>query len=310
VNDAIRRAAPGRRHDWGLGGLLRVWRLGGLSWVELARRTFRRSGADGIVGQSAKLSFYLLLSLFPLLLFVIALLGWLLQTHGLPEQALDHYIGTVLPDPAAVSVQAILERATRESGFLRLSFTLLFTWWSSLLGMRAVIDGLNAAYEVVDSRTWWRRLLLATWLTAVLLALMAAAVTLLAAGQLVIGTLSDRLGLHEAGTPWVRSLRECLVFASALAIFNLAYHFAPNIRHRVWHWLMPGTVIALGAWLTTSYAFQNYLRQFDRYATTYGPLGAAVVLLLWFYVSGIVFLVGAEINAIIEKEIGNLRDGC
>jgi membrane protein len=285
---------------------LSMWDFGGLGWGHLARRTMQRAVADAIVGQAAKLAFYLLLSLFPLLLFVIALVGWGMQTHGLPERALDHYVGTMLPDTAASLVQRILEQASRDSGPARVSYTLLFTCWTALLGMRAVVDGLNAAYEVVETRSWWRRLLLAGWLTGVLLALMVAAVALLAYGRLLVGAWAGTLGLDERGLPWVRSLRELLVFTSALAIFNVAYRYAPDVGHRRWHWLMPGTVIGLALWLLMSYGLQTYLRHYDRYAATYGPLGAGIVLLLWFYFSGIVFLVGAEVNAIVEKEVGNL----
>lgn len=289
-----------------VGRLFPMWDLAGLGWGRLVRLVFRRSMADGIVGQSAKLAFYLLLSLFPLLLFVISLLGWLLQMRGLPVRALDHYVGTLLPATAASLVQTILAQATHESGPLPVSFTLLFTAWSALLGMRAVIDGMNAAYEVPETRSWWQRLVLAAWLTGVLLALMVAAVSVLAWGRLLAGAWGRELGLSGGGLPWVRALRVALVFASGLAIFNVVYRFAPNVGHRAWHWLMPGTAIGLGLWLLMSYGLQTYLRYFDRYAVTYGPLGAGVVLLLWLYLSGIVFLAGAEINAIVEKGAGNL----
>lgn len=288
------------------GARLPMWDLGGLGWAELARRTAKRAAADGIVGQSAKMSFYFLLSLFPLLLFAMALLGLLMQSDGLPARALDRYVGTMLPDSASALVNAILGQAMRDADPLKLSFALVFTWWSTLLGMRAVMEGLNAAYEVAETRPWWRRLLVATGLTAGLVALMVGAVALLVYGRLLAGEWAGRLGLDEGGLPWVRALREALVFGSALAVFNLAYRFAPDVRRRGWHWLMPGTAIGLGLWLVMSFGFQVYLRRFDRYTMTYGPLGAGIVLLLWFYLSGIVFLVGAEINAILEKELGNL----
>ena len=133
-----------------------------------------------------------------MLLFAMALLGLLMQSDGLPARALDRYVGTMLPDSASALVNAILGQAMRDADPLKLSFALVFTWWSTLLGMRAVMEGLNAAYEVAETRPWWRRLLVATGHRR-------------ADGRRCQPPARPRcawrLGLDEGGLPWVRAAR-------------------------------------------------------------------------------------------------------
>ena len=160
-----------------------IWTLGGLTWQELLRRTWRQFWKDRVLDQSAMLSFYFLLSLFPLLLFLIALLGLLLQSGPVLQATLHRYLAAVVPASASTLIDTTLGEINRGTGALKLSVALLFTWWSASKGMLAIVEGLNIAYEVGESRPWWKKYLVASGLTIVCLLLFAGALLLVIYGR-------------------------------------------------------------------------------------------------------------------------------
>lgn len=277
-----------------------IWKFGGLTWKELLTRTWRQLWNDRVSDQSATLSFYFLLSLFPLLLFLFALMGLLLQSNSVTQEVLYRYLATILPPSASSLIDTTLGEITRGADPFKLSIALLFLWWSAVQGMLAIIEGLNIAYKVEEARSWWRKYAVASGLTIVFLLLAAAALLLLLYGE----RLSEIIASHvEFGGSVVRIwqvLRWFLVLAFVLMAFNILYVYAPNVRHREWHWLMPGTVVGVSLWLLASGGFQLYLRFFNQFTVTYGTIGAVIILLLWLYLSGIAFLAGAEVNSVIE----------
>ncbi len=287
-----------------------IWTLGGLSWQELLRRTWRQFWKDRVLDQSAMLSFYFLLSIFPLLLFLIALLGILLQSGPVLQGTLQQYLAAVVPASATTLIASTLGEINRGAGALKLSFALLFTWWSASQGMLAIVQGLNIAYEAGESRPWWKKYLVASGLTIVCLLLFACALLLLIYGRRFSESIVSHLGYGGfiAGT-W-HAVTWLLLLAFVLMAFNVLYFYAPNVRHRRWHWLMPGTVVGAALWLLGSFGLQLYLGLFNRFTVAYGSIGAVIILLLWFYVSGIAILVGGEVNSEIEKASGQVeRDG-
>ncbi|MFS8086210.1 MAG: YihY/virulence factor BrkB family protein [Acidobacteriota bacterium] len=283
-----------------------IWKLGGLSWKELLRRTWRKFWTDRVLDQSAMLSFYFLLAIFPLFLFLIALVGLLLQSGPVLQERLHEYLAAVVPGPASTLIDATLGEIDRGSGALKLSIALLFTWWSASQGMFAIVSGLNIAYEVGESRPWWKKYLVASGLTIVSLVLFACALLLLIYGGRFSASIANHFGYSGFIAGMWRILTWLLLLAVVLMAFNILYRYAPNVKRRQWHWLMPGTVAGITLWLLGSFGFQLYLSFFNSFTVTYGSIGAVIILLLWLYLSGIAILVGGEVNSVIEKESGQV----
>lgn len=274
----------------------------GLNWKELPGRIWQQFWRDRVLDQSAMLSFYFLVSIFPLLLFLMTLLGLILESGHEFQKILRHYFEAVVPQVAATRlIDATLGEISRGGGALKLSTALLFTWWSASQGMLAVVKGVNNAYETAESRPWWKAYLVASGLTVACLLFFAGALLLLIYG----GQLSDVAAHRWGGGGFVAGLWRVLsglfVLGCVLAAFNLIYVWGPNVTHRRWHWLMPGTLAGVAIWLLGSFGLKLYLSVFDTLSLSYGSVGAIIVLLMWLYLSGIAVLVGAEVNSIVEN---------
>lgn len=277
------------------------WRIAVQCWRPLARRVWQRFRQDRITDQSAKLSFYFLLAIFPLLLVFTSILGLAMRGREAARELVQGLLARVVPSTAVEMLEATLEEIMAGAGGLQLSLALLATLWTASRGMAAVIEGLNVAYEIRQYRSWWRRNLLAVGLTVAMALCLAAALLLLMEAGRFGARLAGDIGVGIVFTHTWRLVEVALMLALVLTAFNLLYIVAPNLDNRRWHWLMPGTVVGVALWLAASYGFKLYLQFFDRYSVTYGSIGAVIVLMLWFYVSGIAVLVGGEVNSEIEK---------
>lgn len=293
-----------------LGGLIRIpsiWKLGGLTWKKLLQRLWKQFWKDRILDQSAKLSFYFLLSLFPLLLFLIGLFGLLLQSSPDLRQALLKALAAVVPDSASGLINTTFGEITRGSGGVKLSLALLFTWWSASQGMLAIVEGLNIAYEVGESRPLWKTYLVASGLTIVYILLIAAVLLLLIYGGRLSEIVVSHFGFSDFFAVLWQVLERLFLLAFVILAFNILYVYAPNVKHQHWHWLMPGTVVGVTLWLLVSFGFKLYLSLFNNFTVIYGSIGAVIILLLWFYLTGMAILVGGEVNSEIEKATGRLQ---
>ena len=152
-----------------------LWRLGGLTWPQFATRVWRHFWTDRILDQSAKLSFYLLLSLFPLLIFLIALFGLVLQAGPALQEALQRYLRDVLPPSASALIDRTLVEIITGSGGLTLSIALVSAIWTASQGMVALLEGVHIAYHVRKARPWWKTFPIAMGLTVITLTLITVA---------------------------------------------------------------------------------------------------------------------------------------
>jgi membrane protein len=276
-------------------------KLGGLTWNELLRRIWPQLWKHRVLDQSAMLSFYFLLAMFPLLILLIALLGLLLESGPVLQETLHQYLAAVIPDSTSKLIDTTLGEISGGPDPLTLSTALVFTWWAASQGMLAIMDSLNVAYEVEESRPWWKKYFVASALTIVWLALLACALLFLIYGNRISELMASQSGYSGFIAGLWPFFSWLLVLAFVVMAFNLLYVYAPNVKHREWHWLMPGTVAGVALWLLASYGFQLYLEFFNRFSITYGSIGAVIILLLWLYLSGIAILVGGEVNSEIEK---------
>lgn len=280
------------------------WHLAGLTWRQFLQRVWQQINEDRVTGQSAQLSFYFLLAVFPLLLSLTAVLGLVLQTDSPLHEALRKYLTSVAPGSVSELLDATLQEVTHDSSGGKVSLGLLATLWAASNGMVAIIEALNIVYEVGEARPWWKRRLVGLLLTGTVLGLVFSALILLLYGPRLVDWMGLRFGFGTVLVFLWRVLEWGLVLGFILMAFNLLYIYAPNVKHHRWHWLMPGTAVGVGLWLAASVGFKIYLHYFDRYSVTYGSIGTVIILLLWFYLTGIAILVGAEVNAVLEKASG------
>jgi membrane protein len=285
--------------------MLSAWKRGGLSWKELAKRVWGEFQQDDIFGDAAKLSYYFLLALFPLLLFVTTVLGYFADAGSDLRQELLRMLSMVVPADASSLIFKTVNEVQEHAGGGKLSFGLLATLWAASNGMGALTDALNVAYEVRETRPWWKSRLVAVTLTIVLSVLILSALVLVLFGGRIAEWIAASYSFGGVFVMTWKVLQWIVVLAFVLLAFALIYYFAPDVRVRRWQWIAPGTVIGVLLWLAVSFAFRLYLHYFNSYSATYGTLGAVIILMLWFYLTGAAILVGGEINSeILFAEAG------
>jgi membrane protein len=274
------------------------WRLGGLSVGALARRVYRELGEDEVMDRAAALSYYFVFALFPTLLFLAALLG-LLPSARLLDRLLE-YLGRVLPADAFSIITRTLQEILRGARGTVLSIGAVAALWAASSGMASIITALNVAYDVTDDRPWWKRRLIAVGLTVVFAAFTLTALIVLVLGPPIVEALARIIGLGPIFTRTWNVLQWPVALVLVLTGVGLVYYLAPNLRQR-WYWVTPGSAFAVTGWLLASGALRFYVSRFADYNATYGSIAGVILLMLWLFVTGLVLLVGAEINAEIAR---------
>jgi membrane protein len=248
---------------------------------------------NAIADRSAALSYYFIFALFPTLLFFTALLALLPVPHLVNR--LMAYIGDVLPGDAGLLVQRTLEQALEGADAGILSVGAVAALWAASSGMTSIMAALD-----VESRPWWRERVLAIGLTIVFSGLAVVALVLLAFGQTIGEAIANRAGWGTAFRITWQLGRWPVAMFLGLAAIALVYRLAPAANQR-WAWVTPGSAVAVAAWAAMSVALRFYVGYFANYNATYGSIAGVILLMLWLYLSGIVLLVGAAINAEIAS---------
>ena len=284
----------------------RVITLGGLSGRDLAAQLWKRLFRDDLFGRAAQLSYYFLLAIFPLLIFVSAF-WYIFATQQALYLRLLFYLQSVMPAPAFDLLSGTLQEISQDEVGGKVTLGLVFSLWIASSGMEAIIEGLNRAYTVTEARPSWRRRLVALALTVSLgFLVMAAAFLILASRALAVDIggyfpIVEQAGNLSTATQWIIGI---FFLLSAL---TLIFRFAPNLRQPRLEACLPGAVLSLVCWLAASAGFKAYLFAFGTFARTYGSLGAVIVLLIWLYVSGAAILIGGELNSIIWQAVVQRR---
>jgi membrane protein len=267
--------------------------------MELGRRLWRESQEDELFGRAAQLSYYALLALFPALIFLTALMGLFSVQRFMPE--LMNYLQDVLPADALSMVQRFLTQVAEGSGANILSLGGLGALWASSSGVTAIMEALNVVFDVKeDRRPFWRIRLIAILLTIGLAGFVILSLALVLYGPTIAGWIAALMGFGTAFT-WTWTVLQWPIIAILMLIVVAAiYHICPDRPLKRWRWLTPGSVFAVLMWLLVSLAFKAYVDNFGDYNKVYGSIAGVIVLMLWFYWSGMVLLLGGEINAEIE----------
>jgi membrane protein len=260
---------------------------------------------DDAFNLAAQQAYYFFFALFPALLAVISIASFF---------PVANLTGEVVELLARVAPRDVIEIITEQLGKISedragglLTIAFVITLWSSSGAVVSMCTTLNAAYDITESRPWWKVRLVAIGLTIGLALFVLVSMTLVIAGPSMAEGIAERAGLGQVfvWTWWI--LQWPLVFLLVASAIALVYYFAPDAEQE-WVWITPGSVLATVLWLLISLGFKYYVSTFGNYTETYGLIGGVMVLLLWFYVSGLALLFGAELNSEIEHASPHGKD--
>jgi membrane protein len=270
--------------------------LRGVSWWTIVRGTVSEFIDDELPTYASALAFQLFFSLFPFLLFLIALIGvldaqaifdWLHQQAELvlPQAALG------LVDPVIAQLQ------TQQAGLF--SIGILLALWTASAAVRSTMAAMNRAYGVVDGRPIWKLLPLSLLYTVAIAAALLLAAALMVLGPQAMNWLAMQVGLEETVVLLWAWLRWPLAILMLVLVVAAVYYLAPDVEQE-FRFITPGSLLAVAVWIAASLGFGYYAQNFADYNATYGSIGAIIVFLLYLYISSAVLLLGAELNAVIE----------
>jgi membrane protein len=276
-----------------------AWKLGGLTPLQLGKRVYHEIDEDEVLTRSAALAYYFVSALFPMIFFLMAVLGLFAQSHDLRSSLLN-YVARFMPGDAYGLVQKTLKEITNHSSGLKLIFGLALALWSGAGGVNSIMDALNRCYHVKDSRAWWKQRLVSIALTATISALIIVALTIVLYGGDIANFVGAHVGLSTVSVVAWRIAQWPIALFFVVLSFALLYYWGPDTEQK-WQWITPGSLIGVLTWIGASLLFRVYLHFFNSYSKSYGSLGAVIVLLLWLYISGVAILLGGEINSEIEN---------
>jgi membrane protein len=267
-------------------------------WWAIAKRLWTQVRDDNISLLSAGVAFYAMLSILPALIAVISVYGLVAEPRSAMAQV--HKLADIIPAQAREMLTGQLEALTRSAGrglSLGAALGIVAAIWAASAGMRAIIAGINAAYDQTETRTFLKLRGLA------LLHTLGATVTMVVAIGVIV-VLPVVTGLFgPAGRILLAVVRWPLLAGLMLVGVGVLYRFAPN-RRITRRWVTPGSVLATLLWLLGSALFSLYVNSFANYNRTYGVLGAVIILLLWLFLTSFAVLLGAELNSAIQARAG------
>jgi membrane protein len=269
-----------------------------LTWREIFRRTlYEAFWNDNCLGMAAQLAYYFFFALFPTLLFILAVASYF-PLATLVDDLFRTVGGFMPPEALQVITDQMIKISDREqTGLLTLGMLLAIS--SSSAAMVAIIDTLNNAYDVQEGRPWWKVRLTAILLTVSVAIFILVSFALVLVGPKLATEVAESMNLGPVFEWTWKILQWPVLFALASVAIASIYYFAPDVEQQ-WVWLTPGAIFATTLWLAASLGFKYYVANWGNYTESYGLIGAVMILLLWFYISGLVILIGAEMNAEIE----------
>jgi membrane protein len=279
-----------------------LWKFAGLTPIKLAQLAITKIAKDELSTRSASLSYYFLLALFPMFLFLVSLVGVFAGPGSGMRESIVSGLGRLAPGSASELVQNVINQTFKNSNGIKLAAGILGALWAASGGMDAVVVSLNVIYGVTETRPWWKQKLTIVGLTVSLAALIIVALVLVLYGGKIGQLIATHVGLGNVFRIAWKVLQWPVSFAAMFLSFSLVYYFAPNLDERKWYWVTPGALAGVTLWLLASLGFRVYLHFFNSYSATYGSLGAVIILMLWLYMTGFAILIGGEVNWVIENE--------
>jgi membrane protein len=266
------------------------------AWVFL-KKLARRISDNAVTDRAATLAYYFVFALFPFLFTLVTLAAYLPVKNAIAE--LMARIAPLMPDEAMRIIDDHLHAIATQQRPRLLTFGLFLALWSASRGVDALRTALNLSYDVKESRAWWKVQLLAIAVTIATSLLMLLSIAGLALGSSAGLWLAARLHVDQFwALLWVW-LRWPITSGGVMLVLALLYYFLPDVKQE-WRYVTPGSVIGTLLWLLMTWGFSVYAENFGSYDKTYGAIGGMIVLMTWFYISGFVFILGGEVNALLE----------
>ena len=250
--------------------------------------------------RGAQLSYFLILSIFPFLIFLLAILDYTPLTH----QDTLQQVSLLLPETAFIVVEQILTEISSTNQVTLLSFGFLGTIWAASRGTFAIIKSLNKAYDTVESRSFLHLNFIGIISIFALALVILSSLALLIFGRVIGQLLFENLGLEEFFYFLWATLRYLIPVLFIFVVFCFMYLYFPNVSLRL-RSIYPGAVFSTLGWITVSQVFAYYVNNFGNYSRTYGSIGGIIVFLVWLYISSVVILLGGEINATLHHFLIN-----
>lgn len=264
----------------------------------------RRFKEDEVPGLSAQLSYFFLLSLFPLLIFIVALASYL----PIDYQEIINMIGAYLPNEVTEMISMNLDQVIADSGGGLISIGILGTIWSASNGIKAIMRALNKAFDVEENRSFIKERAIAITLLISVLLLIVVSLVLPVFGRMIGIHIFSFFGVSEQFITVWNASRWIISSSIFFVVFLYLYKVAPNLKvyFKDIFW---GALFATVGWQVSSLGFSFYVNTMGNYSATYGSLGAVIVLMIWFYMSGIVIISGGQINAVVKQYRESKRGG-
>ena len=271
--------------------------LPGIGLRQFAKVIAKRIADNAVTDRAAQLSYYFLFSLFPFLFTLVTLAAYL-PVQGAIDELLAR-LDPLMPQAAMSIIRDQLTALTTQQRPHLLTFGLLLAVWSASRGVDALRTALNLSYDVKESRPWWKVQAIAIVITIATSALMLFAIAVLALGSGAGVWLAGKLHVDQYWALLWSWLRWPITAAGVMLVLALLYYFLPDVKQE-WRYITPGSVLATMLWLLLTWGFSFYAETFGSYDKTYGAIGGVIVLMTWLYISGFVFILGGEVNAVLE----------
>jgi len=271
--------------------------LPGIGSRQFAKVIAKRIADNAVTDRAAQLSYYFLFSLFPFLFTLVTLAAYL-PVQGAIDELLAR-LDPLMPQAAMSIIRDQLTALTTQQRPHLLTFGLLLAVWSASRGVDALRTALNLSYDVKESRPWWKVQAIAIVITIATSALMLFAIAVLALGSGAGVWLAGKLHVDQYWALLWSWLRWPITAAGVMLVLALLYYFLPDVKQE-WRYITPGSVLATMLWLLLTWGFSFYAETFGSYDKTYGAIGGVIVLMTWLYISGFVFILGGEVNAVLE----------
>ncbi|MBA3509162.1 MAG: YihY/virulence factor BrkB family protein [Thermoleophilaceae bacterium] len=293
------RPEPGVRDPAGANG---PGRLGGRRWIATLKRTIREFQDDDITDRAAALTYYSVLALFPALIALVSIVGLVADPRTVTD-SLDQIVSDLGPASASETFSGPIRSITSNRGAAGVLFVVgvvgALNAASSYVG--AFIRASNVIYEVEEGRPFWRLRPLQLGVTLIMLMAVALVFLALVLSGPLAESVGEAIGLSDVAVTVYGLAKWPILAALVLTMLGLLYYIAPNARITGIRWITPGSVLALVLWVLASAAFALFVANFGSYDKTYGTLGGVVTFLVWLWLTNIAVLLGAELNAELER---------
>ena len=265
-----------------------------ISKIEFIAILLKKAYDDDIFALASQLAFHIVLSIFPFLIFVMSLIG----VSHMNSNDVVNLLKTVFPESVFETIDKIIMEVTTSQSRGILGISIFATVWTSSSGFRAVIKGVNKANNIVDKRSFIKKVIISFMSTIALALIILFTLIFLVFGRIIGKYISNLFPMGNSISYIWNLLRGGILTFILILVIAAIYKFTPSIRLK-WKDVLPGAIISTTGWIIVSVAFSYYINNFNNYSKIYGSLAAIFILMIWTFLTSFIFLAGVEINSVI-----------